>query len=148
MAWPIWRSSPPGANKILNSRRFSREEGGEDAIGDWTPDGNTTIVAQNRGDRYAIYKQGLNSDKLMPIVAPTLGWLIEDTVPTPDSKSLLLETWPVGGNESNQILRVPLTGGVPEFMFKVREGSAIACSRPPSKLCVVAEQSDDHKQMI
>jgi hypothetical protein len=26
--------------------------------------------------------------------------------------------------------------------------SAIACSRPPSKLCAVAEQSDDHKQMI
>ena len=138
----------PGAGKILNSRRFSREEGGEDAIGTWTLDGNAAIVVENRGDRYAIYKQALNSDTLVPIVAATVGWLNEEVVPTPDGKWLMVQNWPVGGKESVQILRVPLTGGVPEVMSRVREGSAIACSRPPSKLCAVAELSDDHKEMI
>jgi len=134
--------------RIVNSRRFTWEEGGEDALASWTVDGKTAIVVQNRGDRYAIYKQGLNSDTLVPVVAPTIGWLNEDVVASPDGKWLILQAWPTGGNQSDQILRVPLTGGTPELMFKLREGSAIACAKPPSNLCAVAEQSDDRKQMI
>ena len=45
-------------------------------------------------------------------------------------------------------MRVPITGGAPELIFRVREGTTSFCARPPSNLCGVAEQSDDHKQMI
>ena len=134
--------------KITNSRRFTREEGGEDAISAWTVDGKTAIVVQNRGDRYAIYKQGLNSDTLVPVVAPTIGGLNEDAVASPDGKWLILEIWPTTGGERVQVLRVLLTGGTPELLFKVREGSGIACAKTPSNLCAVAEQSDDRKQLI
>ena len=103
---------------------------------------------QNRGDRYAIYKQGLDSDTLVPVVASTRGGLNEIAIVSPDGKWLILQIWPTTGGEWVQVLRVLLTGGTPEFLFKTREGSAIACARPPSKLCAVAEQSDDRKQMI
>jgi len=134
--------------RIVDPRRFSREEGGEDALGAWTADGKTAIVVQNRGDRYAIYKQGLDSDALHPVVPFTSGGLNEDVVPSPDGKWLILQIWPVGGEDQVQILRAPFTGGTPEPLFKVNEGSAIACARPPSKLCAVAEHNRDHTQMI
>jgi DNA-binding winged helix-turn-helix (wHTH) protein/Tol biopolymer transport system component len=138
----------PGGTKITNSRRFTWEEGGEDALAGWTVDGKRAIVVRNRGDRYAIYKQTLNSDTLVPIVAPTIGGLNEDAVASPDGKWLILEIWPTTGGEQVQVLRVLLTGGTPELLFKVREGSGIACAKPPSTLCAVSEESDDRKQMI
>ncbi len=45
-------------------------------------------------------------------------------------------------------MRVPIAGGSPERLFRVREGSLISCAKAPSSLCAVAEQSDDRKQMI
>jgi DNA-binding winged helix-turn-helix (wHTH) protein/Tol biopolymer transport system component len=134
--------------RIVNPRRFTKEEGGEDALAAWTADGKTAILVQNRGDRYAIYKQGLASDSLQPVVPFTLGGLNEDVVPSPDGRWLILQIWPVGGEDQVQILRAPFTGGTPEPLFKVNEGSAIACARPPSKLCAVAEHNRDHTQMI
>lgn len=136
------------ATRIVNARRFTKEEGGEDALAAWTADGKTAILVQNRGDRYAIYKQGLDSDSLQPVVPFTLGGLNEDVVPSPDGRWLLLQIWPVGGNDRVQILRAPSTGGTPEPLFKVDEGSAIACARPPSMLCALAEHNADHSQMI
>jgi hypothetical protein len=56
------------------------------------------------------FEEQVNSDTLMPIVIPTVGWLNEEVVPTPDGKWLMLQNWPVGGKESVQILRVPLSG--------------------------------------
>lgn len=134
--------------RIVNPRRFTKEEGGEDALAGWTADGKTAIVVQNRGDRYAVYKQGLDSDSLQPVVPFIFGGLNEDVVPSSDGKWLILQIWPVGGGDQVQILRAPFTGGTPEPLFKVDEGTAIACARPPSNLCVVAEHNGDHTQMI
>ena len=46
-----------GGTRLVNSRRFTLNEGGEDAIDDWTADSKTVIVIRNRGDHYGIYKQ-------------------------------------------------------------------------------------------
>jgi WD40 repeat protein len=142
----IWPISTPAEPK--SSRRFTWEEGGEDVLEGWTVDGRAAIIVQDRGDRYAIYKQDLNSNKLEPVVASTVGGLDEYAVVSPDGKWLILAIWPITGNEPVQIMRVSVDGGTPELLFKVREGSALACARPPSKLCAIAEQSDDGKQMI
>jgi hypothetical protein len=45
-------------------------------------------------------------------------------------------------------MRVPITGGLPELIFTMREGTLSFCARPPSNLCAVGEQTEDRKQMI
>jgi len=51
-------------------------------------------------------------------------------------------------NTTVQVMRVPITGGTPELIFPVHNGSSISCSRPPANLCAIAEESQDQKTMI
>ena len=137
-----------GGTRLINSRRVTSEEGGEDAISDWTADNKTVILVLNRGDHYSLYRQSLNADAQEPIVTSTTGGLLEQAFVSPDGNWVIIEVWPTTGDETVQLMRVPITGGTPELIFRVREGTLSFCARPPSNLCAVAEQSDDHKQMI
>jgi eukaryotic-like serine/threonine-protein kinase len=134
--------------RLVNSRPFTLEEGGEDVIDDWTADSKTAILMLNRGDHYGLYKQRLNSNTAEPIVASVAGGLLENAQVSPDGKWVIIQVWPITGGATVQLMRVPITGGTPELIFPVREGSMSFCARPPSNLCAVAEQGDDHKQMI
>lgn len=137
-----------GGTRILKQRHFTLDAG-EDAITDWSADSKTVIVIHNRGDHYELYKQSLNEEMPEPIV-PAAPGTVENTVVSPDGKWVIVQVWPVSGSPSRlvTIVRVPMTGGSPEELFRVREGSLISCSKAPSSLCTVAEQSDDRKQMI
>jgi serine/threonine protein kinase len=138
----------PGGKRLLNSRRFTFEEGGEDTISDWTADGKSVIIIANRGDHYSLYKQSLNSDTQEP-VSSAAGGLLENAKVSPDGKWVIIQVWPVRGKTNEaRLMRVPITGGVPELIFPVREGSASFCARSPSTICAVAEQTEDRKQMI
>ncbi len=44
-------------------------------------------------------------------------------------------------------MRVPFEGGVPELVFPMREGSSAYCARPPSNVCVVAELSENERDL-
>ena len=152
------KSSSPGAGyvadleaggaRLINSRRFTLEEGGEDTIFDWTADSKTVILGYNRGDHYGLYKQLLNADAPEPIVSAAAGGLLENAQVSPDGKWVIIQVWPVTGGATVQLMRVPITGGSPELIFPVREGSLSFCARAPSSLCAVAEQTEDRKQMI
>jgi len=137
-----------GGTRLVNSRRFTLEEGGEDAIDDWTADSKTVIVTKNRGDHYGLYKQRLNSDTLEPIVTSAAGGLLKSALVSPDGKWVIIVVWPITGGTTVQLMRVPITGGTPELVFAMRGGGPNFCARPPSNLCAVAEPSEDRKQMI
>jgi serine/threonine protein kinase len=137
-----------GGTRLLNQTHFTLEEA-DDAITDWTADSKTTIVIHNRGDHYELYKQALKQETPESIVKATPD-LLENAVVSPDGKWVILQVWPISGNPSRlvPVMRVPITGGLPEQLFRVREGSLISCSRAASNLCTVAEQSDDRTGMI
>jgi hypothetical protein len=138
-----------GGTRLLNQRHFTLEEG-DDAITDWTADSKTVIIIHNRGDHhYEVYEQLLNVDTPEPIVTAAPG-AVENAVVSADGKWVIVQVWPVSGGPSTPvpIMRVPLTGGLPEQLFQVREGSLISCAKAPSNLCTIAEQSDDRKQMV
>jgi serine/threonine protein kinase len=137
-----------GGTRLVNSRRFTLEEGGEDAIGDWTADSKTVIVIKNRGDHYGLYKQRLNSDTLEPVVTSAAGGLLKSALVSPDGRWVIIVVWPITGGTTVQLMRVPITGGTPELVFGMRGGGPNFCARPPSNLCAVAEPSEDRKQMI
>ena len=134
-----------GGTRLVNSRRFTLEEGGEDAIDDWTADSKAVIVVANRGDHYSLRKQLLNLDAQETIVSSAPG-LIEEASVSPDGKWVIAQVRQLP--EGVKLMRVPITGGSTELMFTVREGTSFSCARPPADLCALAEQRDDHKQMI
>ena len=141
--------------RIRNPRHFTLEDS-DDNIADWTADSKSVIVAQNRGDHYGLYKQSLDSDTPEPIVASVTGGLLNFAVMSPDGKWVIAFIWPVVGGVAPErrpssalpIVRIPITGGTPETILPLSRPSPVSCARPPAKMCVIAEVTDDQKQMI
>ena len=139
-----------GGTRLANSRLFIVEHGGEDGIYDWTADSKTVLLALDRGDRYALHKQSLNSESQEAIVTSVPG-LVEYAAVSPDEKWVIAQVEPMPGRSPSapvQLMRVPMTGGSPELLFSMPEWSSSLCAKLPSRLCAVAEQSEDHKKMV
>ena len=141
-----------GGARLANSRRFTLEEAGEDAILDWTADSQAAILVRNRNERYRVYKQVIGSETAEPLMGVAEPGALENAVFSPDQKWIIVQVYPYGGDDDFRkmvkVMRIPVAGGVPEFMFSLHNGSSISCARPPSTLCVVAEDSPDRKTMI
>jgi Tol biopolymer transport system component len=135
-----------GGTRLTNLRRVTLEEGGDDVVTDWTADGKTLVLNQSRGDHYQISRQSLSADTPEAIVMSDKGYG-EKAVVSPDGKWIVLPVFrkrdPVLLKTILPVMRVPITGGTPEAIFKVRYGASVYCARPPSKLCVVADTTED-----
>ena len=140
-----------GGTQLVNVRRFMLEESRDDSVRDWTADGKTLIVAHLERDHYQISKQSLNGDMPESVVTGGTGGA-ERAIVSPDGKWIILQvntskTDTVPFKTILPVMRVPIAGGTPEPIFTVREGAWIMCARPPSNLCVVAEATEDLKDM-
>ena len=45
-------------------------------------------------------------------------------------------------------MRIPASGGVPQFVMETRQLVDFACARAPASLCVIVETSQDRKQLV
>ena len=142
-----------GGTRIRNPRHFTLEDS-DDIVADWTADSKTVIVVQHRGDSWGLYKQSLDSETPEPIVPLVpAGWPSYAAM-SPDGKWAIALIWPVVGGVTPErpstlpIVRIPIAGGAPETILQVSRPALVSCSRPPSKVCVIEESSDDHKTMI
>jgi len=143
-----------GGARIRDPRHFTLEDS-DDYIADWTADSKAVIVAQHRGDGWDLLKQSVDSETPEPIVplAPS-GWLSYGMM-SPDGKWVIALIWPVVGGVTPErpssplpIVRIPITGGAPETILSVSRPARVSCARPPANICVIAEVTDDQKQMI
>lgn len=141
-----------GGARLANSRRFTLEETGEDAILDWTADSKAAILNRNRNEHFRVYKQVIGSETPEPLMGVAEPGALENAVLSPDQKWIIVQVYPYGGDDDFRkmvkIMRIPMAGGAPEFMFSLHNGSSISCARLPSRLCVAAEDSPDRKTMI
>jgi hypothetical protein len=48
---------------------------------------------------------------------------------------------------AGRVMRVPIGGGVPQFVMEFRNWIYYACARAPASLCVLAEESQDQEQL-
>jgi serine/threonine protein kinase len=141
----------PGGTRVIGSRRFPLEEGGEDSISSWTADGKSAIVTSVRSDHYTLRMQALNSDAQEPIVPSAAGRGVQASSVSPDGKWVVFLSPPADNvtvNTTVQLMRVPVSGGSPEAIFSMRGGSSFSCARRPANLCAVGEETQDRKTMI
>ena len=140
-----------GGKRLGNIRHFTLEDSDDQALG-WTRDGKL-IVAQNRGSSWRVYKQSLDSDTQEPISeSAARDWLLQGAT-SADGKWYIGRIWPDGESIDHPavpfpIVRIPLSGGTPETVLRVSRQDYVSCARPPSNTCVIAEQSEDRKQVI
>jgi serine/threonine protein kinase len=140
-----------GGKGLRNIRHFTLEDSDDQALG-WTPDGKL-IVAQNRGSSWRVYKQSLDSDTQEPIAESANGDWLGQGATSSDGKWYIANVWPAGESVEHPsvpfpILRIPLAGGAPETILQLSRQANVSCARPPSNVCVIAQQSEDRKQMI
>ena len=45
-------------------------------------------------------------------------------------------------------MRIPMNGGAPQFVFETRNFINYNCASAPASLCLVSEESQDHRQLI
>jgi eukaryotic-like serine/threonine-protein kinase len=139
-----------GGTRLTNLRRVTLEEGGDDFVTDWTADSKALVLNQSRGDHYQISRQSLGADTPEAVVMSDTGYG-QKAVVSPDGRWIVLPVFrkadPVLLKTVIPVIRVPITGGTPEPLFTVRHGASVFCARPPSKLCVVTDTTEDLKAM-
>jgi len=139
-----------GGTRLANLRRVTLQEGGDDIVTDWSADSKTLVLHHSRGDHYEVSRQSLTADTPEAIVTSDKGY-VERAVVSPDGKWIILQVFrkadPVLLKSILPVVRVPITGGIPETIFTIREGASVLCARPPSNVCVVAETTEDVKGM-
>jgi serine/threonine protein kinase len=138
--------------RVINSRHFTLSES-RDFPGAWTPDGKALIFLSDRGGPLGVYKQFLSEDNAQPLAIPEEG--ARNAVVTPDGKWVLYFAHrfnPTGagmGSKPDPLMRVPVGGGPSQLVLTaVGPESQVSCARPPSDLCVIAELSEDRKEVI
>ncbi len=131
-----------GGTKLLRPRRFPQSESSDEAL-DWTPDSKAIFLESNRTGADGLYKQALQEDTAEPLFET--GGFGGSTHVTPDGQWVIYSAWPP--KVPLPVMRVPITGGPPEQLLVVKPDSLLTCAKSPSELCVIAEPSDDRKQV-
>jgi len=135
-----------GGTRIRNLRHFTLDES-TDFLQDWTNDSRNVIFTSNRTGQFSIYKQSLDDDVPERISAGNSGF--HDTPVSPDGRWVFGFPYPKPSNSKGQdkLMRIPIEGGSPELVTTTVE-AGIFCARPPSRLCVLGERTDDRKHVI
>jgi serine/threonine protein kinase len=137
-----------GGTRILSQKHFPLSESSEGAVG-WTPDSKGIFFVSNRSGHGGIYRQSLNEDIAEPVVIEGYG---RNLCVSPGGKSLLYLGRTENGAPPTKgpqaVMRVPVTGGTRQRLFTARTNSLMACPWSTSGQCVIAEPTDDGKQLI
>jgi len=122
---------------------------------DWTPDGKAAIIASNRTGHWSILKQALDQDFAETIVPGKEGAQAMGAHLSPDGKWIVYSEYQnipqpehISLTALQRIMRVPLAGGPPEFIFSARAYGGIRCSTAPADLCILAEETPDGRELI
>jgi len=133
-----------GGDQIANERHFTLTESGDYPI-NWTADGKKIIFVSNRSGHYEFYAQSLGEDAAEVLVdAPGASCCV-----SPDGRWFIYLTLVKSGDNSVwQLMRVPITGGPSQEMFTVKNPVDSSCAKLPSTMCVIAERTEDHRQVV
>jgi serine/threonine protein kinase len=115
----------------------------------WTADNKEVLFQSNRNGEPQAFKQSLDADSA-ELIAAGLPHSHVCCV-SPDGNWILFFTTPDEANITLELRRVPVNGGASQEILKVVSSGAdnpVRCSWAPATLCVLAEPSADHKQLV
>jgi len=128
--------------RLTNTTHFTLTES-FDIPEDWTADSKTIILKSNRTGHYGIYIQGLDEDTAKPLTSGKNN--VWNGHVSPDGKWVLYQR---DMTPPEEILRVPISGGLPEVITTTRSDGFFSCAKTPTDLCVILEPTEDRKQLV
>jgi Tol biopolymer transport system component len=138
-----------GGTRMKPPRRLTNDEA-EDYPTEWTPDSKAVLFGSNRNGRLlSTFKQGISQETSEPVVTgPHDVFLLRFS--TDGAWILFAETPRTTANPAppDRLMRMPASGGVPQFVMETRNVIAFRCARAPASLCVIFETNKDQKQLV
>jgi serine/threonine protein kinase/Tol biopolymer transport system component len=139
-----------GGTSMSPPRRLTNDEAVDEPTA-WTPDNKAVLFTSNRNGTLGIFKQGLSQETAEPVVTGPR----DVTFPrlSADGAWILYVELPktaVGPSTPVRVMRVPVSGGVPQFVLETPYewgSSGVTCARAPANLCVILESSQDEKHV-
>jgi DNA-binding winged helix-turn-helix (wHTH) protein/Tol biopolymer transport system component len=133
------RISPPKHLTLTEDREFPAA---------WTADSREIVLVSNRGGKWGFYRQSLSSDTATPVLTGVATRGLGAIFPrvTPDGTWLVYAPYPIDyvPGTPMDILKVPISGGVPQLVMKAAVYDTPRCARAPATLCAVATKNNDH----
>jgi Tol biopolymer transport system component len=157
-----WGELEGNRTRLKNPARLTLDER-MDWLGGWNRNGKSLLFFSDRNGDFDIFRQGITDRDAEPIVVGS----DEKRAPqlSPDGRWILYLEWPktASGTSANSahLMRVPVSGGAPEFVLDARgyPGSAkiqhemepvtatgypdFRCASVPGSPCVLAEAEDN-----
>jgi Tol biopolymer transport system component len=157
-----WGELEGNGTRLKTPARLTLDER-MDWLGEWSRNGKSLLFFSDRNGEFDIFRQGITDRAAEPIVVGS----DEKRAPrlSPDGRWILYLEWPktAGGTsaDSAHLMRVPVSGGAPEFVLDARgyPGSAklqhemepvtatgypdFRCASGPGSPCVLAEADNN-----
>jgi Tol biopolymer transport system component len=117
-------------------RRLTLDER-NDYPGAWMPDSKTEIFSSDRNGNFDIFKQAIDQPSAEPLVTGPDDEMARAV--TPDGLWLIYTVCKQGDPSAlTKLMRVPISGGSPEFLLDGEVDFMTCAKRLPSTLCVLA----------
>ena len=147
-----------GGQRLEEPRRLTLDES-SDFPSTWTPDSKAVLSQSNRNGTWDIFIQALDQEaaeqvatgpdyKDNPVVTPDGSWILYLSTASRGPNASTPASHVLSASELVRIMRVPTSGGAPQLVLEGRGIDHLACARSPATLCVLSEESPDHKQLI
>jgi serine/threonine protein kinase len=135
--------------RITTPRRLTLSEG-EDYPAAWTRDNRAVVFQSYRDSQWKILRQSLEDDATATIAtgAEDVGGPSATLTPNGEWVLYIAASKSPSSADPDQLMRAPIAGGPPEPVLASHLYGKPACARAPSTVCVMAERSPDHNQLV
>jgi serine/threonine protein kinase/WD40 repeat protein len=145
-----------GGTRMSPPRRLTNDE----AFGypsEWTPDSKAVLISSHRNGTMSIFRQAIGQDSaellvtgpqgaFLPRLSPDGAWILYVEIPKTNVEEVPKTT--PGPSPPLRLMRIPVAGGVPQFVLEMRDWRGYWCARAPASLCEITEASQDRKQLM
>ena len=135
-----------GGTRMSVPRRLTNDEY-FDSPSAWTADSKAVFFFVGRQEGAGLFKQEISQETAERVTTSQAGG---NACLSPDGASLLYWEYPLSPAAPVRLMRVPLSGGMPQFLMEMRDAGFLAevgCARAPASLCVVIEPTQDEKRL-
>ena len=135
-----------GGTRMNLPRRLANDEA-DDLPSAWTADSKAVLFDSRRNGQHSLFKQATGQDTAESIATPPQGKALWPRV-SADGAWILYKESPRPNDPPYRLMRIPVGGGVPQFVMEVGLSPMWSCARAPATQCVVKEDSPDAKQLV
>lgn len=130
----------PGSGHLGPLRRLRLDERGNYPY-DWTPDGKSIIFTSDRDGAVHVFKQGLDQPAPELLVGGDSNASVTRVDSTGSAILYLLTAPPNDPSGPMRLMRIPVTGGVPQLVLAKPSINNFQCARRHSDVCVLTQYS-------